>query len=77
MREAVSKPMDDMGRVVIPAAWRKGWGKRVVVVRLSGDEVLVRPLRKRGTITDLVDSIVIEDVLDFSDTEELRRRLHG
>jgi bifunctional DNA-binding transcriptional regulator/antitoxin component of YhaV-PrlF toxin-antitoxin module len=77
MREIVSKPIDEVGRVVIPAEWRKGWGKRVIVVRLSGDEVLVRPLRKRGKLTDLVDAIGIEDVEDFTDTDQLRRSIYG
>ena len=77
MREVISKPMDDMGRIVIPAEWRKGWGRKVIVVRLSGDEVLIRPLRKLGKLTDLVDAIAVEDVEDFSDTEQLRRALYG
>lgn len=77
MTAAVSKPMDDMGRVVIPAEWRRGWGKKVLVVRLSEDEVLVRPLRKRGRLTDLVDSIEVENVKDFTDSHQLRGAVHG
>jgi bifunctional DNA-binding transcriptional regulator/antitoxin component of YhaV-PrlF toxin-antitoxin module len=69
--------MDDMGRVVIPAEWRRGWGKKVLVVRLSEDEVLVRPLRKRGRLTDLVDSIEVENVKDFTDSHQLRGAVHG
>ncbi len=77
MREIATKPIDEVGRVVIPADWRKEWGKRVIIVRLSGDEVLVRALKKRGKLTDLVDAIEIEGVEDFSDTDQLRRSIHG
>jgi len=77
MRERTSRQIDEMGRVVIPAQWRKGWGKRVVVVKISGDEVLVRPLKKRGKLTDLVDAIEIENVEDFTDSHKLRSAVYG
>jgi len=66
-----------MGRVVIPAEWRRNWGKRVIIVRLSEDQVVVRPLRKRGKLTDLVDAIEIENVEDFADTHRLREAVYG
>ena len=77
MEEAVLKSIDQMGRVVIPAEWRRNWGKRVIIVRLSEDQVVVRPLRKRGKLTDLVDAIEIENVEDFADTHRLREAVYG
>ncbi len=69
--------IDKAGRVVIPAEWRKDWGKKALMVRLSDDEVLIKSLRKRGKLTDLVDSMEIEGVSDFGDTHELRMVLYG
>lgn len=69
--------IDKVGRIVIPAEWRKNWGRKALMVRLSEDEVLIKPLRKRGKLTDLVDSIEIEEVRDFGDTHELRMVLYG
>ena len=71
------KPVDQAGRVVIPAEWRKGWGKKVIMVRLSEDEVLVRSLKKRGKLTDLVDAIEVRNVEDFTDTHKLRKAVYG
>ncbi|KPV62747.1 MAG: hypothetical protein AOA65_1642 [Candidatus Bathyarchaeota archaeon BA1] len=77
MEESVLKPVDRMGRIVIPAEWRKNWGKRVILVRLSDDEVILRALRKRGKLTDLADAIEVHDVEDFSDTHKLRKAVYG
>jgi len=77
LEEAVLKSIDQMGRVVIPAEWRRNWGKRVIIVRLSEDQVVVRPLRKRGKLTDLVDAIEIENVEDFTGTHRLRGAVYG
>ncbi len=77
MEEAVLKSIDQMGRVVIPAEWRRNWGKKVIIVRLSEDQVVVRPLRKQGKLTDLVDAIKIENVEDFADTHRLRAAIYG
>ncbi len=77
MGETVLRPLDRMGRVVIPAEWRKSWGRKVIVVRLSEDEVMVKAVRKRGRLTDLVDSIEVEGVEDFTDTHKLREVLYG
>lgn len=44
---------------------------------MDEDEVLVRPLRKRGKLTDFIDSIELEGVKDFTDTHKIREALHG
>jgi len=69
------KTIGRLGRIVIPATWRRKWGKRVVLHKVN-DEVLVRTLRKRGKLTDLIDSIEV-DVDDFTDTHKLREKLYG
>ena len=70
------KTIDRLGRIVIPARWRRKWGKRVVLYRVNEDEILVRTLRKRGKLTDLIDSITV-DAEDFTDTHKLREKLYG
>jgi len=52
-------------------------GKKVLIVRLDDRQVLIRSLRKRSKLTDLIDSIEIEDVEDFGDTHELRGAMYG
>nr|MDO8098856.1 AbrB/MazE/SpoVT family DNA-binding domain-containing protein [Candidatus Njordarchaeota archaeon] len=74
--DEVARRLDDGGRVVLPAEWRKKWGKRVLVVRISDEEILVRPFKKRVKLTDLVDSIEVDNVDDFADTHKLREAFH-
>ncbi len=74
---SVTKTVDRLGRIVIPVDWRRQWGNKVVLFRLSEDEILVKALRKRGKLTDLIDSITIDDVGDFTDTHALREKLIG
>lgn len=69
--------VDEAGRVVIPAEWRRDWGRKVLIVRLDDQQVLIRSLRKRGRLTDLIDSIEIKDVKDFGDAHNLRGVVYG
>lgn len=71
------KEIDRLRRIVIPAEWRRRWGKRVILVRVGEDEVIIRSLRKRGRLTDLIDAIELEGVQDFTDTHQVREALHG
>jgi AbrB family looped-hinge helix DNA binding protein len=68
--------IDKFGRIVIPAEWRKNLGKRVVLIKLSDDEILIGAIKKRGKLTDFVDSIEI-DVENFEDTHALRNKIYG
>jgi len=68
--------IDKFGRIVIPAEWRKNLGKRVVLIKLSDDEILIRAIKKRGKLTDFVDSIEI-DVENFENTHALRNKIYG
>jgi hypothetical protein len=36
--------IDKARRVVILAEWRRNWSKKALMVRLSDDEVLIKPL---------------------------------
>lgn len=49
----------------------------MVTVRLSEYEVLVKSLKKRGRLTDLVDAIEVRNVEDFTDTHKLRKAVYG
>ncbi len=71
------KKIDRLGRIVIPAEWRRQWGKRVILVRIDEDEVIIRPLKKRGKLTDLIDSIELQNIKGFTDTHKVREALHG
>lgn len=71
------KKIDRQGRIVIPAEWRRRWGKTVILVRIDEDEVIISPLRKRGKLTDLIDSIELGNIKDFTDTHKAREALHG
>ncbi|MCS7364608.1 MAG: hypothetical protein NDF54_04135 [archaeon GB-1867-035] len=72
----IVKNIDKAGRIVIPSEWRKGWGNKVLLVRISEDEVLIRAIKKKMKLTDLIDSIEVE-VDDFTDTHKLREAIHG
>jgi len=69
--------LDEAGRVVIPAGWRRDWGRKVLIVRLDDRQILIRSIRKRGRLTDLIDSIEIKDIKDFGNTHELRGAMYG
>lgn len=77
MEESVLRSVDSTGRIVVPAEWRKNWGKRVIMVKLSEDEVIIKTLKKKGKLTDLADTIEVPEVEDFTDTHELRRTVYG
>jgi AbrB family looped-hinge helix DNA binding protein len=68
--------IDKFGRIVIPAEWRINLGKRIILIKLSDDEILIRAIKKRGKLTDFVDSIEI-DVENFEDTHSLRNKIYG
>jgi len=77
VEESVLRSVDSRGRIVVPAEWRKRWGKKVVMVRLSEGEILVKTLRKRGKLTDWADSIEVPEVKNFANTHELRKAICG
>ena len=55
----------------------KKLGKKVLMVKLSDDEILIKSIKKHGKLTDLVDSIEIEDIDNFEETHELRSAIYG
>lgn len=38
---------------------------------------MIRPLRKRGKLTDLVDAVEVPAVEDFTDNHKLRKAIYG
>ncbi|RLG53484.1 MAG: hypothetical protein DRO00_03875 [Thermoproteota archaeon] len=74
--KVILRNLDKMGRITIPSDWRKNWGERVIMVKISDKEILIRPLRKRLKLSDLFDAIEIE-VEDFSDVHKVRGTLYG
>lgn len=74
--KVILRNLDKMGRITIPSDWRKNWGERVIMVKMSDDEVLIRPLKKRLKLSDLFDSIEAE-IEDFSDIHRIREALYG
>ena len=49
----------------------------MVLYKVREDEILLKALRKKGKLTDLIDSVVIASVEDFTDTHELREAAIG
>jgi len=75
--EVVVKEIDSLGRVYIPAKWRKDWHK-VLLVRLDDGAILMKPIRRRMKFTDLFDSIEVDvGPNEFLDYHRLRLRLRG
>jgi len=68
--------IDKFGRIVIPVEWRKNFSERIILIKLSDDEILIRAIKKHGELTDFVDSIEI-DVDNFEDTYSLRNKIYG
>ena len=74
--KVILRNIDKMGRITIPSDWRKDWGDRVLMVKISDREILIRALKKRLKLTDLFDTIEVE-VEDFSDVHKVRGTLYG
>ncbi len=73
--ESAVRTLDKMGRISIPPKWRENLGKKVILIKMPNGEILIKPLR-RIRLTELFDSIEIEEIKDFTDTHELRRVLY-
>jgi len=74
--EIVTKEIDSLGRVYIPAKWRKNW-KKVLLIRLDDGSILIKPLNKEMKLTDLFDKIEVDiKPEEFEDVHRLRRKLY-
>jgi len=74
--KVILRNLDKMGRLTIPSEWRKDWSDRVIMVKISDKEILIRPLQKKLKLSDLFDAIEVE-VEDFSDVHKVREALYG
>lgn len=68
--------MDRQGRILIPAKIRKRLRSRLFLIEIEDGKIVLKPLESIR-LTDLFDSIVVDDVKDFADTHELRKALVG
>ncbi len=66
--------MDRQGRILIPAKIRKRLRSRLFLIEIEDGKIVLKPLESIR-LTDLFDSIVVDDVKDFADTHELRKAL--
>ena len=75
MVEAVVKRIDKLGRIVIPAAWRKNLGDIVLLIKEKNNTLKIVPL-KDFKLTDLFDSIETSvKVEDWGDVRKLKKGL--
>lgn len=73
MVDIVIKRIDKLGRIVIPAAWRKHLGDIVLLVR-EDDRTLKIVSLKDFRLTDLFDSIEISVATDdWVDVKKLKK----
>jgi bifunctional DNA-binding transcriptional regulator/antitoxin component of YhaV-PrlF toxin-antitoxin module len=72
---AVLKEIDDQGRIVIPAEWRKKWlrGKKVIL-RSRGEVLEILP-RENVDLTAFFDRVEVDTKADLSDWHAVRREL--
>lgn len=68
--------VDSLGRVYIPAKWRKNW-RKVILVRLEDGSILIRPLKRSLRFSDLFDSIEVDvSPEEFLDFHRLRSKMY-
>lgn len=72
--EVALKRVDAQGRVVIPAAWRRGWKSGKVILIKRGGKIELSPVEPLLP-SSLFDSIEIVDDVDFTDSHSLKRAL--
>jgi len=72
---AVLKEIDEQGRIVIPAEWRKKWlrGKKVIL-RSRGEILEILP-REKVDLTAFFDRAEVDTKADLSDWHAVRREL--
>jgi len=72
---AILKEIDEQGRIVIPAEWRKNWLRRnKVILRRRGEVLEILPY-KEVDLTAFFDRAEVDTKADLSDWHALRREL--
>ena len=72
---AILKEIDEQGRIVIPAEWRKKWLRRnKVILRRRGEVLEIVPC-KEVDLTAFFDRAEVDTKADLSDWHSLRREL--
>lgn len=57
--EVIIKEIDDQGRIVIPAKWRKKYNAKKVKLIIKDDEVIIKPIVTKK-LSDLFDTIEVD-----------------
>jgi len=72
---AILKEIDEQGRIVIPAEWRKNWLRRnKVILRRRGEVLEILPY-KEVDLTAFFDRAEVDTNADLSDWHALGREL--
>jgi len=72
---AVLKEVDEQGRIVIPAEWRKKWLRGTkVILRNRGDILEILP-QEKVDLTAFFDRTEVDMKADLSDWHAVRRTL--
>ena len=72
---AVLKKIDDRGRIVIPAEWRKKWQRGTkAILRIRGEFLEILP-QEKGNLTAFFDRAEIDTKADLSNWHAVRRVL--
>jgi bifunctional DNA-binding transcriptional regulator/antitoxin component of YhaV-PrlF toxin-antitoxin module len=71
----VLKEIDERGRIVIPAAWRKKWLRGTKVILRSRGEVLEIVSPRKVDLTAFFDRAEVEVKANLSDWHRVRREL--
>ena len=73
--QAILKEIDEQGRIVIPAEWRKKWLRRnKVILRRRGEVLEILPY-KEVDLTAFFDRAEVDIKTDLSDWHALRKEL--
>ena len=74
MTDVVIKRIDKLGRITIPAKWRKDMGDIVIMVR-KNKEIRIIPL-EHFKLSDLFDSIEFSGTVeDWVDVKRMKKRI--
>lgn len=71
---AVIKEIDEQGRIVIPAEWRKGLRSNKVILRKRGEVLEIVP-QEKVDLTAFFDRAQVDVKANLSDWHAVRREL--
>ncbi len=72
---AVLKEIDEQGRIVIPAEWRKKWPRGTKVILRNRGEILEIVPQEKVDLTAFFDRTEVDTKADLSNWHAVRRDL--